>query len=740
MSSSETEQIGQNFNILWMADVLYQNRWLIAGCTALFLFIAAVYCVITPRIYSADAAVQVESSKDGLLDLDVLTNISGGPVQSAVEIELLKSRWLIGKTINDLKLDFDANPDTFPIFGAYLARRYQDEFPDELAAPPVNWLAHYNWGGAKIELDFLEAPIDLIDEELTLIALGDNAFELYFDGELLGRGVVGELFEAGGVSFKVLELRANQNQQFTLVKKDTLAVIAGIRSRLSIVERGRSTGFLNISFQGKSPERTRKVVEHLTNYYLEQNKARLAEVASTSLAFLQGQLPVIREDMERAAKRLNEYQTNNSSVNVDIETKSVLEQLVAVDSALSQSRIRQVDIERRYTANHPEFRAHLQQQRELEKRKAEIEKQVHDLPTTQQDVLRLTRDVEVATQIYLMMLSKAQELDILRAGTVGSVRLIDETVIDLLNPVYPKIPLVLLIGCILGVGTGLIVSVLRAVFFSRITNVAEIENLNLKIFGNIPLSILQKNLERSWTKKNIEYGRPILTNESRFDNGIEAFKSLRTSMHFHLLATQAKVIAITGPNPNIGKSFAAVNLSMVFAQTGRKVLLIDADLRKGYLHQFFDKETTKNQGLAGVLAGKIELEAALQATSEPCLTLLPRGPIPNHPSELLMGERLESVISTLRGMFDLIIIDTPPVMAVSDALIISQYADASLTVARFGYNRVTDIQKTVKAYAGSGLKIDGVILNGSYKTLVNMQHGEYGYYAYYVESNKNQVS
>lgn len=738
MSSEDVNAVQQNYNFVWIGDALFQGRYIIAGTVLAALLMAVAYCIVTPRVYYADAAVQVESSRDGLMGLDSLTNISGGPAQAAVELELLKSRWLIGKTIDALRLNFSADPKTFPLIGAYFARKHEAELPGELAPPGRGWLAKYNWGGAKIQLKHFEVPLDWVNETFELIAKDSSSYALYFDGELIGEAAVGERLSAKGVELEVESLIAHPGMEFELMRKETLGVIGTILSKLSVMERGRNTGYIVVGYKSESPELAKNIVSHLTDYYIQQNKARLAEEASASLEFLEKQLPIVRADMDKAAANLNDYQTKSGSVNIEAETRSVLEQIVGIDAALSESRIKQVEIERRFTRNHPNFRAHMLQQQELEKRKQLLERDIHELPTTQQDVFRLTRDVEVATQIYLMMLSKAQELDVIKAGTVGSVRLIDAPAVNVHRPVHPQIPFIIACGLIAGIALGIGLALLKAFFYTRIMNVAEIEALDVKIFGNIPLSIAQKNFEKSWEKSGSQIGRPILTACNTHDVGVEAFRSLRTSIHFHLMATKSKIISITGPNPNIGKSFTSVNMAMVFAQTGKRVLLIDADLRKGYLHQYFT-DVDKELGLANYLVGEMPLEQVIQVTAYPHLSVIGRGAIPANPSELLMNGRLQALFEQSREDFDLIIVDTPPLMAVSDALIISQHTDMSLVVARFGYNRPSEIKKMLRLYESNGLSIAGVIVNASYKTLSNIQQGEYGYYEYYTTVEQKKV-
>lgn len=733
MPLKKTDSFERDYNLVWIADVLLHNRWIVLSCLALGMVLALAYSLLTTRIYYADAAVQVESTKRDLVDLDVLTSVSGGPASVAVELELIKSRWMLGKVVEEMQLDITAAPKRFPVIGNLLAGQTEDEA--ELVPPPAQFLSSYDWGGSKIELAEFSVADDLIDEKFTLTALGGQRYQLAVDGQLLFEAEVGQRVSQQGVTIEVASLHALPKVEFLLIKYEYLSIISRLRSQLSVGEQGRSTGYVVVGLRGENPEKIKKIISLLVDNYVQQNKARLAEEASNSLLFLERQLPVVRADMEKAAAKLNEYQINSGSVNVDVETRAVLEQIVVVDAALSESNLKLAEIERRFTRSHPNYRVHEQQRKELSQRKNELESKVHDLPETQQDVLRLTRDVEVATQIYLMMLSKIQQLDIVRAGTVGSVRLIDSAAVNIFRPVHPKIPIILLAGAMLGFGLGVVIAFFRALLFSRITSQTEIEALSLRLFGNIPLSAAQKNADKRWEKMSPgeQCSRMILSETGEHEGGAEAFRSLRTSVHFHLVENAGKVIAISGPTPNIGKSFTSVNLAVVFAQAGKRVLLIDADMRKGYLHQFFGLEIA-NPGLSDFLEGTAGVENIVYPTRIDNLCVLPRGKDPQNPSELLMRDNLKSLMTEVREGFDLVIIDTPPIMAVSDALIINQYADVSLLVAKFGYNRISDIQKVLTAYGDNGMQVHGVILNASYKTLSNIQQGEYGYYDYVADS------
>jgi len=191
------------------------------------------------------------------------------------------------------------------------------------------------------------------------------------------------------------------------------------------------------------------------------------------------------------------------------------------------------------------------------------------------------------------------------------------------------------------------------------------------------------------------------------------------------------VIAISGPSPGVGKSFISVNLATVLAQSSKKVLIIDADMRKGYLQKAFNEKW--ENGLSDFLSGRLELKNVIKQTKVENLHLITRGQIPPNPSELLMHERFSKLIETIKEHYDIVIIDTPPILAVTDPAIVSAHAGSTLLVTRFGQNHIRELDLTRNRFEQNGIDVKGVVFNGVLKKASNA-YGYYGYYNYEYKS------
>ncbi|MDF5346370.1 polysaccharide biosynthesis tyrosine autokinase, partial [Vibrio parahaemolyticus] len=281
--------------------------------------------------------------------------------------------------------------------------------------------------------------------------------------------------------------------------------------------------------------------------------------------------------------------------------------------------------------------------------------QVQKLPKTQREVLRMTRDVEVNQQIYIQLLNKVQELNIIKAGTVGNVRILDSAQ-SFSKPIKPKKALIVVLATLLGGMAGVAFVLIRAAFHRGVETPDQIEQMGIPVYASVPKSIQQlefaSKLKRNKSKGNNEL--VLLAEANPADLSIEALRSLRTSLHFAMMEAKNNVLMISGPAPSIGKTFVSTNFAAVAAKTGQKVLLIDADMRKGYLQQCFGLRW--DNGLSEYLSGKVAPSNIIKSTSIDNLNVVTRGQVPPNPSELLMHPRFKSFIDDMSAEYDLVII------------------------------------------------------------------------------------
>ncbi|MEZ9268382.1 polysaccharide biosynthesis tyrosine autokinase, partial [Vibrio splendidus] len=498
-------------------------------------------------------------------------------------------------------------------------------------------------------------------------------------------------------------------------------------------EQGKQTGILKLSFEGENKQQISEILNHISQIYFLQNVKRNSAEAEKSLEFLESHLPGIKSELTGYEDVLNNYRQKNESIDLGLEAQSTLKVMVELEAQLNELTFKESEISQRFTKDHPAYKALLDKRKTLLGEKDRLNKQVQKLPKTQREVLRMTRDVEVNQQIYIQLLNKVQELSIIKAGTVGNVRILDDAQ-AYARAVKPKKPLIVVLATLLGGMLSVAFVLVKAAFHRGVESPDQIEQIGLPVYAAVPKSDLQIELtNRFKSKKQQTKGTQALLAESNpADLSVEALRGLRTSLHFAMLEAKNNVLMISGPAPGIGKSFISTNFAAVAAKTGQKVLLIDADMRKGYLQQSFG--VNWDNGLSDVLSGKQEFAQSVKSTPVENLEIITRGQVPPNPSELLMHPRFAELMEWASKEYDLVIVDTPPVLAVTDPSIVGAFAGTTLMVARYGQNTIKEIDVARNRFEQSGIEVKGVIFNAIEKK-ASSSYG-YGYYNYTYSSDK----
>ncbi|WP_433766772.1 polysaccharide biosynthesis tyrosine autokinase [Pseudomonas putida] len=736
ISSRDNEQ--DNIDLLGIFGTLIDQKWLIGAFTGAFMATGVAYAILSTPVYQANALVQVEPKKNDMLGFSDLSSMLGGQSPSVTEIGIIKSRAIIGKTVDDLRLDIDVTPNTFPVIGGFLARRYRGDTPQSVAAPRFG-LNSYAWGGERLEFSRLNLPNELLGKKLTLVAGEQQRFQLFDDNDnLLVEGVAESAFVQDGVEGLITHLQANPGTRFEVVRNPRIVTIQNYQDGLDISEQGKESGIIRLALASTDAAEAVKILNKVSSLYVQQNVQRTSAEAAQSLDFLQGQLPQVKRDLAKASEALNGYQTRGKTVNISLETQSVLEQIVSLDTRISELKMQQAELDRKFTKQHPAYRALMTQIGELTQQQKALESKSQNLPSTQQELLNLTRDVEVASQIYTQLLNKSQELDIVRAGAVGNARLIDTADVDLTNPVKPRKALIVLIATFLGAFLGVALVLLRKSLSRGLEGPEAIEQLGLPVYASIPYSALQQEEDNKKVRVRSEAEKQayLLALRNPTDLSIESIRSLRTCLHFAALDSTNNRIMISGPSPQVGKTFVSSNLAAVMAQSGQRVVLIDADMRKGHLHKTLNTPITN--GLSDLLVKRCSIEQAINTVEVDNLHFISRGQVPPNPSELLMHANFRELMAELSERYDVVIIDTPPLLAVTDAAIVGREAGISLIVTRFAVNPAKEIELTIRRFAQNGIELKGAVFNGVEKRAASYYgNGGYGYYNYEYASDKS---
>ncbi|MCW8828866.1 MAG: polysaccharide biosynthesis tyrosine autokinase [Gammaproteobacteria bacterium] len=708
--------------------LLLENRYLIAGITALFFLVAVVYAILATPIYRADAMLQIEGESSSK-SLDQLDTLMGSESSSAdTEIEIIKSRTVIGAVVDRLNLVTVGQPKTFPLIGDFFYRR------NAAATEPVDpliGLESYAWGGEQIRVERFDVPDGMVGETFTLRSSGNGAYGLLDEaGNSVLSGQVGKVASAGQIELFISVLHARPGTRFKLVRQSRNGVIDGLRSAIKVSEKGKKTGIITINYEGSDREQIRAVVNALSQSYLRQNVERKSAESEKMLAFIEQQMPLLKTELNAAEMALNRYREEQGTVDLSIESQALIERVTRIASELSQLRLERSELIQKLTEDHPIIHGIDEKMKNLAEQRREIEEKMQTLPATELESVKLSRDVTVANELYMLLLNRAQELKVTKAGTIGNARIIDEAVVQSL-PVKPKRSLIVAVSLLLGFIVAVVLVVLRRALNKKIEDPAVVEQqLGYPNYAEIPYSEVQGQQDRE-RKKRLQESLPQLMAQSDGDTHvIESLRSLRTSIQFALMEAENNLITISGPAPEVGKSFISANFAYLMAEAGKKILLIDADMRKGHLATYFGM--ARQPGLSETLSGESDFDAAVhRGALHENLDLLSCGVYPPNPSELLMSEAFKSLLHKVGEQYDLVLIDTPPVLAVTDPVIIGQYTGTNFMVLRSGQHHLREIQTALRRFEQNGVHIKGTIFNGV-EVMKGGLAGKYGYgYKYY---------
>ncbi|HCE1968055.1 TPA: polysaccharide biosynthesis tyrosine autokinase [Vibrio parahaemolyticus] len=714
----QSRQVDDEIDLGKLFGIILDAKWLILCTVVLFSIVGVGVAILSTPIYKADALIQIESKSSGGISAMVgdMGELFSAESSATTEIEIIKSRMILGGTVDKFNLTTVVSPNYMPIIGKGLARIQGEQI--------------------SINVTRFNAPSYVVGIPLTLevVDAEQKAFKLTEDnGSVVLEGKVGELLEKNGYQFLATELVAQTGDSFTISKISKLDAIDKLQENLSISERGKQTGIISLSFSGEDRTKIQAILNDISQNYFLQNVQRNSAEAEQSLEFLKGHLPDIKTKLTASEDVLNRFRQENESIDLGLEAQSTLKVMVELEAQLNELTFKESEISQRFTQDHPAYKSLLDKRQTLLKEKERLNKQVQKLPKTQREVLRMTRDVEVNQQIYIQLLNKVQELNIIKAGTVGNVRILDSAQ-SFSKPIKPKKALIVVLATLLGGMAGVAFVLIRAAFHRGVETPDQIEQMGIPVYASVPKSIQQlefaSKLKRNKSKGNNEL--VLLAEANPADLSIEALRSLRTSLHFAMMEAKNNVLMISGPAPSIGKTFVSTNFAAVAAKTGQKVLLIDADMRKGYLQQCFGLRW--DNGLSEYLSGKVAPSNIIKSTSIDNLNVVTRGQVPPNPSELLMHPRFKSFIDDMSAEYDLVIIDTPPVLAVTDPSIVGALAGTTLMVARFDQTTLKEIEVARGRFEQSGVEVKGVILNAVEKKASNSYGYGYGYYNYAYKS------
>ncbi|WP_168395617.1 polysaccharide biosynthesis tyrosine autokinase [Acinetobacter indicus] len=704
-------------------------QWkLIALCVILSLVCALLYLRTTPDTYQVDALVQVEENKGASAALlGDLSNVIEQKSPAQAEIEILKSRLVLGTVIDRLNLNIRIH-GTEDSFWSRLLNKH--EYDSEYSGKSVLFKDNQK----SFDVRSFEIPDYYRDKSLLLrfsqgkFSLTDEETEQVVFSAPLNQ--TSQLQSEYGL-WKVGIYSQDSFDSTYLIQKQSLpAAVRSLLANYSVAEKGKMTGVLGLNYQGTDKQHITQVLNAILAAYSQQNIERRSAETAQTLKFLEDQLPELKQQLDVAEREFNRFRQQYNTVDVTKESELYLTQSVTLETQKAELEQKVAEASAKYTAEHPIMQQMNAQLTAINKKINELDGTLRRLPELQRQYLQLFREVEVKQQLYTGLLNSYQQLRIAKAGEIGNVRIVD-TAVEPIEPIKPKKLQILILSIFLGGFLGTLLALLRNMLRSGVKDSTQIENeLDLPVYATVPRSPVQESrIKLLKKKKNI----PILAVKHSDDIAIESLRSMRTAIHFALSSAKNNIIMVSGPAPEVGKSFISANLATILAQSQKRVLIIDADLRRGYLHKYFNQQA--QLGLADYLNGQTELSQVIKATEVSGLDVIARGKSPANPSELLSTTQFSAMLNQLSEQYDHILIDTPPILAVTDGIIISQHAGVNLVIARYAKTQMKELELTINRFEQAGVKVNGIILND-----IQRSSAGYGYgynYSYAYKANKD---
>ncbi|MBC7185486.1 MAG: polysaccharide biosynthesis tyrosine autokinase [Calditrichaeota bacterium] len=751
------EPIQRQLSLKDYMRVLYRARWIILICFLAVVGSTAFFTFRAEPIYEATAKLMIQDEGGvGRMVFDV-TGYMKKETMINNQVEILKSRSVAERVVQSLeasphaatlrilgnepengkkrggrRLGLFGGPKALPLEEQARARReaaikairsgikvtpvrssdminLSFEAPSAFEAAFVtNTIADefkkFNQAQSQAEVrqvkQFLEEQLGLIQEQLSR---SEEALRAYKERERV-------------VSLdKETEALVSKAAEFESMLKEAQTALAENKERLKFIDEQleKSRQHFDIDAVSASP-------------YLQEIKRQLAEKEASLAVFMAqlvevGALEEKRSDIQLRQKQIEALKDKFKEEVTRLAASEMLDPM-SVSTALFQ---RKIEVETELQSLQPRVEA-------LQGIVNRFNREMEALPEKALELARLQRAAQVDEKLYVMLQEKYQESRITEVGQLGNVTIIDRAEVPV-SPVKPKKRVNLMLGAVIGLMLGLGIAFVMEYMDTSVRSIEDVEALGLNLMGTIPVI---RATQRDGRPEGVP-GRRLDEETRRIEERLvthlrpkspvsEAYRSLRTSIQFARSDVPVRTLVVTSAGPKEGKSTTVANLAITMAQLNTRTLLVDADLRRPVLHKLFGLRG--DMGLTNLLVGKATLDEVLQSTAVENLTVVPAGVLPPNPSELLGSQQMQACMDQFRQRFDVVLFDTPPVIAVTDAPLLARLVDGVLLVVNSGSTDREALLRAKEVLDQVNAPVLGVLLNNI--TASNM-YGSYYYYYYY---------
>lgn len=750
--SRQTSNINLEKLVSRIAD--YWPSILICVLTAL-LFAFGYLRYVTPQ-YLVKARVLVKNEKTQGANGALLEELGMTPAASNVEneVEIFKSRLLMQRVVEEMDLHIQ-----YYIPGAVKNTSLYRNAPFRLVAiQPDSSITSYteytvNLKGNIVQVEF--------DDKTVKASLGDTVNLVQSRYVVLPNGNA-----------------YNGVDEFLVTVVPVDAMVDNYLGSLVVEMVNKQVNIINLSIRDVIAERGEEVLEKLIAVYQQSNISDKNEIANGTISFIEDRLGLVTNELSNVEKLIEDFKKVNKLTDVEAQSRLLLENtginiqeltqkeiqlrvleslekylqdnnnirrimpatligedvtLVTIVSDYNALQLQRQKLMMTYTENSPLVRnidAQLEDLRlgmrnyiaslrrgyqvtvnELRSRAGMIDNDIRQVPTKERQYLEFSRQQHIKQELYLFLLKKREETAISKSATVSNLKIIDPAR-NLGAPVYPKPSRMYLMAFVIGLVVPGVRIVVKELFNNRVSSKSDIEaGTSMPILAEIGTA--QEN-------QTVVVRKEVKTVVA------EQFRALRTNIQFILTQEDEKVILITSSMSGEGKSFVSINLASAIALSGKKVLVLELDLRKPKIAQHL--HLNNQTGFTNYAIGKVDIKSIIQPSRvTDGFDVIPSGPIPPNPAELIMLPKTKQLIAELKLLYDYIILDTAPVGLVTDAQLLSPYADATIYLLRQGYTFKQQLASADVLYKSGKMKRMGLVVNDvEMKRNSEYAYGKYG--------------
>jgi len=714
------QQEAPDLDLPFYLHLLRTNLKAILAIVFTFLSLSCAYAILAVPVYEASMIIYVEEAlptvpKNTLTDLSSMFDTKKAVT---AEMELIRSRAVITPAVEKVNLAIVARPLYFPVIGAAFQRL---RIGDGLSEPGIFGLEGYVWGSESIRVSTFDVPAKFLKREFQLKMRDASTFDVLGPrGRTLFQCKVNVhcslLVQGGQIDILVSEIDANPGARFVLARHPVDAVVKDLQKKVMIAELGKQSGIIEVKLEAQDPALARSILQEMAQTYVARDFANKSKEAEKALALLDAELPQMKQQLEEAEKKYNEFRHATGTLDVAEETKIILQRAAAAKLRQLDLQQKRLELLARFTTDHPLVQAVIKQLDDISQEMKAINGQIESLPAIEQNTVRMSRDIKLRSDLYVSLANSAQQLRVASVSQMSKVRIVDAPVaID--EPVRPRRMLIVLGS----VPAGLVCAGLFVLFRVGTKRAVEDPTTLERVLGDpIVVASIPHSDGQSVLDRRHDGHMTLLAEAHPADAAMEALRSFRASLQFAMPRFQNNIIVIAGPTSGLGKSFIAANFAAVIGAGGSRVLLIDADLRKGRLHQYF--KGRRAPGFQEAIEGEQMLLPIVQKGVLENVDLLPTGFNSNTNRQILMHAHLPRLLKRESEAYDIVIIDSPPVLGLADTLVLAGHAGAVFLVARAGVTTEREIIDSMRRLDQSGSATLGIVFND-----VELRLSGYGY-------------